>query len=134
MFYDYTLTVPANTAKTAPVRTTMKLTAGVIHRVEIQFPPGCLASTHIYIMQGGHRLWPTNPDGDFASDSQTIQIDEHYELKEGEVDLTLYGWSDAEDYEHEVSVRIGILPVEQVSPFIGIIGSLRKFLKLVGVG
>lgn len=134
MYYNFTLAVPANTTKAAHTSKVMRLTVGIIHRVEVQFPPGCLGAVHVVIFHGGHQFLPTNPEGDFASDSKTIEIDEHYELKESEVDLYIYGWSDAEDLEHTITCRVGILPVEEVSPFIGIIGSLRKFLKLVGVG
>lgn len=134
MFYDFTLTVPANTAKSAPASETMKLTTGIIHRVEIQFPSGCLGAVHVYLEHEGHQFLPSNPDGSFASDGYTIPIDEHYEIKSGLTDMWVRGWSDAEDYDHTITVRVGILPLETVSPFVGIIGALRKFLKLVGVG
>ncbi|GAI41384.1 unnamed protein product, partial [marine sediment metagenome] len=40
MYYDFSFTIPANTAKASPHTEDVKLGHGVIHRLEIGFPPG----------------------------------------------------------------------------------------------
>jgi hypothetical protein len=134
MFYDFAITIPANTPKASPVVTELKLTAGVIHRVEIQFPAGCMGLAHIAINDGLHQLLPTNPDGDFASDDYVIPIDEYYPMPGGDYILTARGWNMDDTYPHTLSVRIGILSGDVIAPLSGLGGALKKFLKLVGIG
>jgi len=117
MFYDFAITVPAGTTEAAPVEQVMKLTYGVIHRVEVQFPIGTQALAHCKIYHEEHQLLPTNPDGDFASDGYTIPIDEHYELFTEPYSLKAKCWNDDDTYAHVITIRVGILPQEVLSPW-----------------
>lgn len=134
MFYDFAVIVPANTLESAPVEQVLKLTHGIIHRVEVQFPIGTQALTHCKIYEGGHQLYPTNPEGNFASDGYVIPIDDYFELSTGSYSLKVKAWNDDDTYAHTLTFRVGILPQEVISPFFGIGGMLRKFLRLVGIG
>ena len=134
MFYDFAITIPAGTAEASPVEQELDLTHGIIHRVEVQFPVGCMELAHLRLFHRRHQVWPTNIDGSFASDGYIIAFDEHYDFFEPPFDLTAIGWNDDETYQHVITVRIGILPQEIVLPFAGLGGALRRFLKLVGVG
>jgi len=108
MFYDLSLTIPANTTKLAPLAQDFLLCRGVINRVEIGFPPGCAGLAHLQINRTGTQLWPTNPQGSFNTDSYTIVFDEHFEMfyEPYQVDLTAWNLDDA--YPHTLELRIGI--------------------------
>lgn len=134
MYYSYLVNVPANTTEQHPVVTTAKLTGGVIHRVEVQFPAGCADLARCAIDHDGHQYLPSNPEGSFGSDDYSIPIDEYYELRPDHSTLQLRMWNADDTYDHEITVRIGVLGVEAVNPFAGITVTLRKFLRLVGVG
>lgn len=110
MFYDVSFTISANTAKSAPREERVKLTHGVIHRVEIGFPDNCAGLAHLQIREGGHQVWPTNPQGSFNTDGYTIVIDDYYELFEEPYTLTLVGWNLDDTYDHTLEVRFGVLP------------------------
>ena len=116
MYYDVSFTIPANTAKIAPEEQHVKLTHGVIHRVEIGFPSGCAGLAHLQIYEGGHQVWPANRQGSFNTDDYTIPIDDHYELFEEPYILTLVGWNLDDTYDHTLEVRFGILPPELLMP------------------
>lgn len=132
MFYDFTLTVPKNTAATSPEEIRMQLTKGVIHRVEIDFPIGTRALVHVIVMRGGHQLFPTNPDGDMATDGHVIAWDEHEELNDEPLELVAKGWSTANTYDYDVALRFGILSKEVMYPFTGLLGTLRRVLTFLG--
>lgn len=110
MFYDVSFTIPANTTKAAPLEQHVKLSHGVIHRVEVGFPSGCAGLAHLQILEGAHHVWPTNPAGSFNTDDYTIPIDDYYELFEEPYTLTLVGWNEDDTFSHTLEVRFGILP------------------------
>lgn len=110
MFYNFPLTLTLGTAEASLEEEEAKLTHGVIHRLEIEFPAGCSGLAHLRILHLDHQLWPTNPGGNFASDNHVIIIDDYYQLYDGPYTLKLQGWNEDETYDHTVTVRIGILP------------------------
>lgn len=108
MIYAFRLTIPANTLETAPSRETVRLTHGIIHRLEIEFPAGCAGLAHCKILRGLHQVWPTNPDGDFASDDHAIAFDTDYPLTDLPTDLILVGWNVDDTFPHTLTFRIGM--------------------------
>lgn len=115
MFYRYSLTVPASTAQSAPVETIMRLTYGIVHQVEIGFPPGCAALVHVSIHRYEHQAWPTNPDEQFAWDDYNVRITgEEFPLLAAPFTLYLRAWSEDTSYAHTITARIGLkIPLPQ---------------------
>ena len=56
MFYDFAITIPAKTPESAPVEEELKLTHGIIHRVEVEFYPGPRRYAWVKIFRGGHQV------------------------------------------------------------------------------
>lgn len=109
MFYRYSLLIPASTAQAAPVSTTMQLAHGIVHQVEIAFPPGCAGLVHVAVFRFEHQRWPTNTDQQFAWDDYTIVMrNEKFGLVSQPYTLTLRGWSEDTTFDHTVVCRIGI--------------------------
>lgn len=126
MYYDFSFTIPANTAKASPEELDVKLTHGIIHRLEIGFPRGCAGLAHFVILEGLHQRWPTNPQGSFNTDGYTIAFNEHLKFTHEPYILTLSGWNLDDTYDHTLEVRIGILPSEVLIPGIPTMGPLRR--------
>ena len=133
MFYDFAITIEANTTEAEAKETRLELTWGIIHRIEVQFPIGTQALAHCRLLHRRAQKWPTNIDGSFASDGYVIPIDEHFDLTEPPHELTAICWNDDDTYPHTITIRIGILPPEVLTPLTGIGAMLKKFLKLVGI-
>ena len=133
MFYDFAVEVTANTLESAPKEQSLKLTAGVIQRLSILFPPGPHGMVKLKLMEGGHQFLPTNPEGYFATDDEVLNIDEFYELKTEPYTLKAVAFSPGTTYNHTISMRIGILRPEEVEKASGLMAALKKFLKLVGL-
>lgn len=134
MFYDFALTVPADTQETSPAELRMKLTAGILHNVRILFPPGPHGLVKIRILEDGHQFLPTNPDGYFASDDEAIAIDEYYPLTAEPYTMRAIGYSPGTVYPHTIAIRIGILPSTSLQETTSLNDMLKKMLRFFGVG
>lgn len=109
MFYRYSLLVPLSTPVTAPVTTTMYLSHGIVHHVEVGFPPGCAGLVHAAVFRFEHQVWPSNPDHDFAWDDYNIVVrNESFGLVSRPYTLTLRAWSEDDSYAHTIVCRIGL--------------------------
>lgn len=114
MIYRFAISTPANTTKLNKQKTRMKVTRGVIHQLDIVFPPGPNGLLHLQINAGQNQVWPTNPEEEFASDNDIISFREHNELMLEPYRLEAYTWNLDDTYAHTVIVRIGILPRKNI--------------------
>lgn len=133
MFYDFTITIPANTPEASPVSQELQLSAGILHYVEIEFPSGCQGLAHMQIKQPQASFLPTNPDGDFASDNYVIPIQEHFEIVSTVTRLMAVAWNEDDTYAHTISIRIGVLPTAAAQPSTTTNSILSKLLSALGV-
>ena len=133
MFYDFAITIPAGRTEDDPVEEILELNEGVIHRVEVEFYPGPRRYVYLKLFRHEHQLWPTNPDGSFRTDAYTISFDEYYELKGEPLQLLARGYSPDADYDHVVTVRIGIIESKIALLSLKIARGLERFLHYVGI-
>lgn len=110
MFYEFTLTVPADTKANDPQELDVHLTHGVITYIEIEFAPGCHRMVEAYIRDGLHQLVPTNPDERIKSSGRAVAFDEYYELLTPPYLLTIGGFSPGSAYDHEIIFRFEVTP------------------------
>jgi hypothetical protein len=132
MFYDFAITIPKGTTQADPVEQVLKLTYGVIRRVEVEFPAGCKGYAHLVLLHEEHQLYPTNPDEDFNTEDYIIPIDDYFPLTTEPYSLKAVGWAPNAAYDHTITIRIGILPVEIASPLLDFTELFKNFLYLIG--
>jgi len=130
--YWFEKTTPANTAKKDALKTTLKLSAGVITHVWLLHPRGCHGLAHAVITENGHQLWPTNPDGDYHGNGVPMEFDECHELKPP-ARLFLYTWNESVAYSHSVHVRITILPKWVAMPYLIVQDFIDIIKRLIGI-
>jgi hypothetical protein len=128
MFYVERITTPANTTEAAPLETVLDLDPGIIHQLEISFPPGPAGHLHIAILIGLSQIWPSNPEGDFAWDNINIATREWVPVETPPVRLTLVTWNDDDLYDHDCEVRVGVLPRSVLQPDRGEAGLLAQLV------
>ena len=58
MFYVFSKTPSAANTKADPFLLPMKLTAGVIHQVDVLFQTGANHEEFVQVFMGGVQLWP----------------------------------------------------------------------------
>lgn len=133
MFYDFAVTVLAGTTKAVPKEQELKLVHGFVHRIEVDFPYGCRGYVSVVIYHREHQVWPTNPDRVFSAEGYTVPVREHYDLTVKPHNLLVRAWSPDADYDHTITVRVGILPEDVLVPLTGLGAMLMKFFKRLGV-
>lgn len=133
MYYDFAVTIPAGRGLTNPVEEVLELTHGIIHRVEVEFYPGPRRYVWVKLFHLEHQLFPTNPESSFRTDGYTIGFDDYYELKTSPYTLLVRGYSPDADYEHVVTIRIGILESKGAIMLLSALKGLLKLFKVLGI-
>ena len=133
MIYEFAITVPKSRAESNPVVEELKITHGVIHRVDVQFPVGCAGLAHCKIYHQESQKWPSNTQGSFASDGYPIIFDENYEVKDEPYFLKAKCWNDDDTYQHIITIRLGVLDNKMALMVLKVIKGLTKMLKLMGI-
>lgn len=114
MIYNYSISTAANTAETSKQETVLKVSRGVLHKLEITFPGGCAGLLNVQIFDDTHQIFPTNPGGSFALDNVHLNFAEFYEITSPSPQLKVITWNDDDTYEHKVHIAIGILPKNRI--------------------
>lgn len=109
MHYQTTISIPANTAATSPIRSTVQMSKGTISKVEIVFPPGCAGLVHLQILHKEHILYPSSPDESYVGDKDPIVWSEDFPLVENPYELIVIGWNYDTRYAHSPIVRFEML-------------------------
>jgi len=133
MLYDFPLTIPADTKANAPVEQDVRLTHGVITRLEVEFHPGCNGMVYAYVRRGLHQLFPINPDGKARTDGGVVGASTYIELFYPPYELTLGGYSPGTAYDHELIYRLELTPREVAERSKTQATVLSYLLKLLGV-
>lgn len=118
MIYRFAITTPASPAGEIPQRTILKLGKGIIHKLDIVFPPGAQQKHHLRICDALHQVWPTNAEQYFASDGETISFREGLELNEEPYTLQAWTWCTATLHPHTLLIRIGLLRKKYIMPWL----------------
>lgn len=116
MFYVFTHTPTEALTETTPVEIELKLTAGVIHQVDVLFQDGCNHETFVQIYQADFQIWPTNRGEKLQGNSTVVSFREFFELHQGASLLTAHIWSTLTSDWKEVCIQIGLLPMHIIQP------------------
>ena len=116
MFYAFSHTITTADIITAKKRLDLKLTAGVIHQVDILFQDGCDHEANVQIFQGDHQLWPSNRGSTMKGNATVISFREFLELKSGVNELTAFIWGDGTITAVDVIIQIGLLSKKVLQP------------------
>jgi hypothetical protein len=124
VFYIFAISTPANTAETAKVKTVLQLTRGHISQIQVHFPSGHIGLTHIQLTRGLHQFYPTNPEANFSSSGEAIVFAEDFDLAVDPFQLEAYTWNTDDTYDHTITVRVLIEPLEEKRSLLDEIGKL----------
>ncbi len=109
MIYSFAISTTNTYSATNILKTDLKLTAGIIHQIDIVFPTGCAGLLYVALNHGLHQIWPTNDKEYFHTDGEAISFKEFYELPSAENVLSVYTYNLDDTYPHSVIIRLGIL-------------------------
>ena len=133
MLFAWDITVPALTLATAPLTQTLKLSYGIITKIDIKFPAGCHGLVNIRLLHEESPLIPNNKDTWLTGDNETVAIPEYFELTTTPYALKFVGMSPGTTYAHTISVRITILPktVASLLPLLDIFTRIAQRMGLM---
>lgn len=133
MSFAWDIEVPADTKATTPKTETLKITFGVITKINIKFADGCHRMVRVRLTRGGlKRVAPLNPDGWITGDAEAVEYHTYIPIETWPRELEFVGCSPDTAYPHTVTVRIELLP-RQVASMIPVIELLTKLLQRMGV-
>jgi len=132
VFFAWDITITAGTKVTAPKEQILKLTTGVITRIEIKFARGCHGLVKVRLLHHESQLVPLSRGEWVTGDDEPVGFNEFFELKTTPYQLKFQGCAPDTTYDHVVTVRVTVLPAK-VATMIPVIELLTRLLQRMGV-
>lgn len=124
MFYTFSYTPSASDTLASPHDLEMKLTAGVVHQVDILFQDGCYHEEFVQVFQANYQVWPSNRLEKLRGNATAVSFREFYEIPQGGTVLTAKIWTTLSADFKEIIIQIGLLPKRVLQPL-----SFKELLK-----
>jgi len=112
VIYVTDVEIAAETEKASPDLVVLKVTRGLVYRVEIEFPLGCEGLAGVQVYDGGFQVWPINPGEWLKKAHGTISFDDLYLKLQPPYQFTIHGYNSDDTYTHTPIVRIGLVSPE----------------------
>lgn len=108
MHYSFFFTIEPGNDVDNPVVETIKLASGVLRGVKIHFPVGCNGCARCCVLNDSKQLLPTNSDGFYALDGDSVNAPLWYDLSVNSNVLYFVGWSYGAEFDHDISVLLDV--------------------------
>lgn len=116
MFFEYDITYPPNTLPEYEQVNVLRLTRGVIKRIDIVFPRGCAALVGVRIFRGSFQVVPLNYGDYIETDGETVVVETAIDLSVNPYEIEVRGYNVDDTYQHTIRFRITMaLPEEEFS-------------------
>lgn len=112
MIYIANITTVKNTAQSSLKKTTIRVTKGLVFKVEFFFPPGSAGLMGLAVFDGLYQVWPSSVGEFFLSDGETISFEDLYLKESGPFEFQCYTYNIDDTHDHLVGVRIGLVSSE----------------------
>lgn len=109
MIYEFPITTAITDTKANPKKTTIKLTHGTIHQLDIISDESTQRTLYLAINRGLYQVFPSNPDTYFSLGGEPFSFREAFQIKTEPYELEVYTYLVNADYSHKVTVRIAML-------------------------
>lgn len=109
MIYTANISTPANTAQSDLKKTAIRVTKGLVYKVEFYFPSGSAGLMGVAVFDGLYQVWPSNVGEFFIGEDQQISFEDMYLKESAPYEFQCYSYNVDETYAHEVAVRIGLV-------------------------
>lgn len=116
MFYVFSHKPTETLTEATAYELEMKLTAGIIHQVDVLFQDGCDHNHHVQIYHANLQVWPTNRNAELTGNATAISFREFYEINRGDPPMTARIWSTHADTWKDVIIQIGLLSKRIIQP------------------
>lgn len=127
--YFFSKTYVAGQSKATQERTPLRLSSGVVHDVVIDFPRGCIYTTHVKIMRGEFQVFPRNVGAYYAYDGYTIKVGDYWVLPPLAASLTLVGYNLDTLKPHTIRVALQVSEPERYFSERGLLDKMDEFIE-----
>jgi len=112
MIYTANITTPKNKLTTDLKKTVLKVTKGLVYKVEVYFPPGSAGLMGVAVFDGLFQVWPSSVGEFFIGEDHVISFDDLYLKVTEPFEFQCYTYNTDSKNPHFVSVRIGLVSKE----------------------
>ncbi len=109
MIYQSTIKTVAGTSQSNPMRTKLRMTNGLLYKIEIFFPPGSSGLLGCQIIDHATLIYPSSPGEWFTGDNIQIEFDDTYIVSLPDFSFDILTYNDDTIFDHTCVVRIGLL-------------------------
>lgn len=97
---------------TNPKRNELRITKGLVYKVEVQFPCGSAGLMGVAIFDGAFSVWPSNIGQFFRGDDVVISFEDLYLKEQPPYHFDIYIYNSDTIHSHGASVRVGLVSKE----------------------
>ena len=130
--YTAKLTVPTDRTSLNPVTEDLEVGQGQIAQVTVTWTPGSQWLNALIIRYEGGQIIPSEGGGQCRGDGYPDTWPEYIILDKSHPVLNLEAWNEGNDFEHEVSISIVILPTI-TGLEARVQREMEKFRRMVGI-
>jgi hypothetical protein len=112
MIYTLDITTPKNTPASSPQKTILRVTNGLVYKIEIDFPPGPSGLLYVSIYDGLYQVWPSTTGAWFHGDAVVISFDDTYAKTSAPFEFTVLTYNLDDTYDHTIQIRLGMVSKE----------------------
>ena len=112
MIYAANIKTVKNTPVTSLKHTVLRVTKGLVYKVDFYFPSGSAGLMGAAVFDGLFQVWPSTVGEFFNSDNETIRFDDMYLKEAAPYQFDIYTYNTDDTYDHVVGVRIGLVSKE----------------------
>lgn len=112
VIYVANISTPKDTAKTTLKKTSIRVTKGLVYKVEFYFPSGSAGLMGVAVFDGLFQVWPSTVGEFFLGEDHVVSFDDLYLKERAPFQFQCYTYNTDDTYEHAVSVRIGFVSKE----------------------
>ena len=109
MIYSKAISTPKDTKKTGLKKTPLRITKGLVYKVEFDFPPGPAGLMGVAVFDGLYCVWPSNMGEFFTGDDTLVSFDDLYLKEAAPYVLDVYTYNEDDTHAHMVNVRLGLV-------------------------
>ncbi|MFZ2149259.1 MAG: hypothetical protein WAV28_18770 [Sedimentisphaerales bacterium] len=109
MIYVANITTPKETAKNSLQLTRIKVTKGLVYKVEFYFPSGSAGLMGAAVFDGLFQVWPSSVGEFFIGEEMNISFDDLYLKESAPFEFQCYTYNIDDTHAHSVGVRIGLV-------------------------
>jgi len=112
VFYEYNVTYPPNVLPETEQINILRLSRGIIRKVEIVFPRGCAGLVGVRIFRESVQVIPLNYPAWLDSDGETISINTEIDLSVNPYEVEVRGYNIDDTYPHTIRFRFELKLIE----------------------